>query len=459
MPTKNTNQTIIAGETVLVSVSELKGYDKNPRKGNVKAIAESLRVNKQYRPIVVQKSSKKILAGNHTWRAAKELGWEEIAVVYVDVNDEEAKRIVLADNRTNDLAEYDNAILAELLRDLGSGDGTGYSAQDMEAILNASLADMDEVMTASNEASERTLAQDDPLISVSTGLFEEDREDEEEDVFIDLDEEKEDESDIESKPSELAGVYALKDDLIFPGATFWEIPYLREDMMIEELPDPLHTWAGSATRDLEWDGYWLYNWGIDSTSGMKDLSKIFLSFYCWDEYIEPWWDNPARHMTKVVEAKIKYAITPNFTPNDMPRTLSLYQLYRARWIGRYLQEVGVRVMPDLQVREEEEFLELSKKTYPKTLKWASIQTQNLVGSTRTGANITPEEAKEHQKWTLKSVRAADPENLLIYAHPKQHDEMMQLFGHGKERNVRCIETRLYYLSQKVRSNSKASDRL
>ena len=60
---KKNQQTIIANETVLVQVSELKGYDKNPRRGNVKAIAESLEINKQYRPIVVQKSTKKILAG------------------------------------------------------------------------------------------------------------------------------------------------------------------------------------------------------------------------------------------------------------------------------------------------------------------------------------------------------------------------------------------------------------
>lgn len=453
----NTNQTIIAGETVLVPVGKLKGYDKNPRKGNVKAIAESLQINKQYRPIVVQKSSNKILAGNHTWKAAKELGWKEIAVVFVDVNDEEAKRIVLADNRTNDLADYDGQILAELLRDLGNSGGTGYSEQDMENILNAALADADEIIGASNDASERTLSQNDPLISVSSSTMGENRDNDE--ISFGEDEDEEDESDIESSPDDLGGVYTLKDDLIFPGASFWEIPYLREDMMIEELPDPLHTWAGSATRDLDWDGYWLYNWGIDSTSGMKDLSKIFLSFYCWDEYIEPWWDNPSRHMSKVLHAKIKYAITPNFTPNDMPRASSLFQLYRARWIGRYLQEIGVRVMPDLQIREDDEFLNIAKKTYPKNLKWAAVQTQNLIGSTRTNSAVTPEEAKHHREWTLKSVRTADPENLLVYAHPKQHDEMKDLFGHGSERNVRCIETRLFYLSQKVRNNAKEEDRL
>ena len=129
----------------LVPIERLKPYEKNPRKGNVKAIAESLATNKQYRPIVVQKSTRKILAGNHTWLAAKSLGWDKVAAVLIDVDSEAAKRIVLADNRTNDLAEYDDAILAELLQSLDSTEGTGYSETDVQAILNTVMDSVDEI--------------------------------------------------------------------------------------------------------------------------------------------------------------------------------------------------------------------------------------------------------------------------------------------------------------------------
>ena len=50
-------------------------------------------------------------------QAAKALGWPEIAVTWVDVDEEQAARIVLVDNRTNDLAGYDEAALADLLVD------------------------------------------------------------------------------------------------------------------------------------------------------------------------------------------------------------------------------------------------------------------------------------------------------------------------------------------------------
>ena len=97
-----------------VPIDDVQSHPSNPRKGDIQGIAESLQVNGQYSPIVVDARNGNILAGNHTWRAAKSLGWEKISVVHVDVNDEQAKRILLADNRTSDLATYDRPELISL---------------------------------------------------------------------------------------------------------------------------------------------------------------------------------------------------------------------------------------------------------------------------------------------------------------------------------------------------------
>ena len=119
-----------------VPVEALREYSKNPRKGDTKAIAESLRINGQYRPIVVRRETHEILAGNHTWKAAKSLGWKEIKVIYLDdLSDEQAKRIVLADNRYSDLAEYNDDTLAELLKSLDTFDGTGYHEDYLKDLL------------------------------------------------------------------------------------------------------------------------------------------------------------------------------------------------------------------------------------------------------------------------------------------------------------------------------------
>ena len=118
----------------IVPIESLKPYPINPRRGNLRAIEESLRTNGQYRPIVVQETTQYILAGNHTWLAAKNLGWSEIAITVVDCDERSAKKIVLADNRTSDLGSFDDSLLLELLEQLDSWEGTGYDTDEFDKI-------------------------------------------------------------------------------------------------------------------------------------------------------------------------------------------------------------------------------------------------------------------------------------------------------------------------------------
>lgn len=119
-----------------VPVRSLRLYGGNPRRGDVAAIRESLRANGQYRPLVVNRRTMEVLAGNHTLRAARELGWVEIAATFVDVDAEQARRIVLVDNRTSDVAGYDSAELLALLQELPTLDGTGYDDVALGALLD-----------------------------------------------------------------------------------------------------------------------------------------------------------------------------------------------------------------------------------------------------------------------------------------------------------------------------------
>ena len=141
-------------DTTTFAVGELQPFHKNPRRGNVEMIAESLQINGQYRAIVVNVGTHtgrplEVLAGNHTLAAAKQLGWKQITATTVDVDDLAAARIVAADNRTADLGGYDDELLADLLsgiaEDAASLAGTGYNEDDLEAILAimAGPADLD----------------------------------------------------------------------------------------------------------------------------------------------------------------------------------------------------------------------------------------------------------------------------------------------------------------------------
>ena len=117
-----------------VSVDDLHEPDYNPRVGDVETIVESLQAHGQFRPIVARVGTGEVLRGNHTLKAARQLGWERIEVAWVDVDDERARKILLADNRTSDLAVNDEQVLSELLQALPTLDGTGYVIEDVEEL-------------------------------------------------------------------------------------------------------------------------------------------------------------------------------------------------------------------------------------------------------------------------------------------------------------------------------------
>lgn len=122
-----------------VQISSLTPHPDNARRGDVTRIRESLHELGQYKPIVVNMGDLtgrplEILAGHHFVQAAEAEGLTEVDVTLVQVNDEIARKIMVADNRTSDLATYDERLLLELLESLPDLDGTGYDPGDLEAL-------------------------------------------------------------------------------------------------------------------------------------------------------------------------------------------------------------------------------------------------------------------------------------------------------------------------------------
>ncbi len=149
---------ILTTDLALVPLADLVPHPRNPRQGDVGAIHESIARNGFYGALVVQRSTGHILAGNHRYMAAKQAGATELPVTYVDVDDDTALRILLADNRTSDLATNDPAVLSDLLKDIlatqGSLEGTGYDGDALDELL-ADLAPSDEPMAGADAVREQ----------------------------------------------------------------------------------------------------------------------------------------------------------------------------------------------------------------------------------------------------------------------------------------------------------------
>jgi hypothetical protein len=101
-------------EHLAVSIDQLHHDPSNARKHgqkNLEAIKASLHKFGQRKPIIVQKDGMVVRAGNGTLAAAKELGWKQIAAVVLDDDNATASQFAIADNRTAELAEWDEDIL------------------------------------------------------------------------------------------------------------------------------------------------------------------------------------------------------------------------------------------------------------------------------------------------------------------------------------------------------------
>jgi len=130
-----------------IEISLLKRLDKNPRKGNIKAIIASYEEFGQIKPIVARPNGDgtfTVVAGNHQLEAAIELGWDKIATVQYDVDNERAIAFAIADNRTMELGYTEPEILHELILEVGDYypellDGLGWDEFEIAEIEQASV--------------------------------------------------------------------------------------------------------------------------------------------------------------------------------------------------------------------------------------------------------------------------------------------------------------------------------
>lgn len=131
--------------TTTAQLSTLVPDPENPRahdQRNLQAIAASLSEHGQVEPLLVQRSSRMIIAGNGRAEAMRSLGWTEAHVVLLDVDDVQARKLSIQLNRSGELASWDEAVLAQHLETLGGladyDVGTmGFSDEELELLAAA----------------------------------------------------------------------------------------------------------------------------------------------------------------------------------------------------------------------------------------------------------------------------------------------------------------------------------
>lgn len=126
-------------------VDDLMPHPDNPNTGDVDSIVESMDENGWYGTITAQLSTKRILAGEHRWLAAKQKGALTVPVYFVDVDDVTAIKILLADNATARRGVINRDKVTRLLEVVGDIRGTGIDASFL-----GEVAELDEKATKSD---------------------------------------------------------------------------------------------------------------------------------------------------------------------------------------------------------------------------------------------------------------------------------------------------------------------
>lgn len=100
---------------------------------NLADIRASLKEFGQVEPLVVQKSSGKIIGGNGRYKVMQELGWEKCDVAYVEMDNMKATALGIALNRAGERAEWDKGVLDKLLAEIDDvGEGLAQSLKELE---------------------------------------------------------------------------------------------------------------------------------------------------------------------------------------------------------------------------------------------------------------------------------------------------------------------------------------
>ena len=108
-------------------VDELKAAEYNPRKDLRPGDAEYEKLKRSIQefgyvePVIWNKRTGTVVGGHQRLKVMKDLGYEEVDCVVVDLDEKKEKALNIALNKIS--GEWDNDLLANLLKDL---DGSGY---------------------------------------------------------------------------------------------------------------------------------------------------------------------------------------------------------------------------------------------------------------------------------------------------------------------------------------------
>ena len=120
---------------------------------------------------------------------------------------------------------------------------------------------------------------------------------------------------------------------IYPGVGAYDIPQLEP---------------------VQFDGEGCEFIPFSAAARCKDRASKGVHFFIYDYRFKRLWSAPDNYLPMLQE--FKYIMTPDFSMyTDYPKVMQIYNHYRKHWIGAYLQEYGVQVIPTICWSDESSY--------------------------------------------------------------------------------------------------------
>lgn len=365
--------------TDLVPIAELKPHPKNPNKHPAKQIALLARMMRRVgvrAPVVVSNLSGYITKGHGRFEACQALKMAEVPVDYQDyASEDEEIADMMADNRLAELSELDlqtawknigNIADEFKMEDLGFLKSE-FKDVNLQALLDAPMDDALAAAIAPPKTAEIT--------------------------------------ETKWKPTTL------------PTSSKWGIP----DMRLEMIPDDFDVAGIWASREQAITPGLLYLWGANKFP--EDTKGGVCAFYVDDyrfEGICRKHEETVAAAEKIMSCKFAAAISPNWSLwRNMPHAVMVYRTYCVRYVARYWQEMGLKVIPDINWADEASY-DFCFDGIPHGAPIASIQCR----TTNTGSAQFAESKKYFLKGLMVALERIAPKKLLIYGG-EQHRKWIE----------------------------------
>lgn len=355
------------------TLANVHPYGKNPRRNEkaVKAVAASLRQFGWQQPIVVDKAGV-IIVGHTRYLAAQAEGMDKVPVLVAgNLSDDQVRAYRIADNKTNEIAEWDVGLLSEELKalsDLGwnNFDGLAFSTDEIDALLSPLAAE--------------TFTPDRPTLATTVASSASHNSDEPDDAAYPADEKGpkrnylEEEIEDDAEPADDGGeILTYKEDAIFPSTNRWGFPDLLEHRL----------WDGNIKGVYAIEGdispVRLVHWG---TIGFDERMKGHaICFYAEDYRFESAiWDKSVEFLEKLKKVQPAALVQADFSVwRDDPPAVQIWNTYRSRYLARYWQEAGWNIIPNISFADEQTW-EWIFDGIPKSIPCAAVQARTLGGS-------------------------------------------------------------------------------